>query len=196
MRTGAVFGIGARAVFLAAIAIVPAAAHEIVSQAKEPERPRTHILVEIQHPAKMIGFPAVCPGTSAEDDQSEIVCMAELYEAPVRVLDHLGGKRTKKWLNIRFTAHSFSAVWKKDRRFLLSVVPFEDNGQKGYFAYSWEWENDDGEFCIQEDSIGDTIEPYQKFYEGGRTMITGENNDSWSSGIILRCVKGTPSRSR
>lgn len=143
----------------------------------------SYLLVEIINPPKMIGIPKSCL-------DPDVSCLMELYEAPVRVIDHLGGAPTNRRLNIRFTAHSFHSVWKKDRRFLLSVFPFEDNGREGHFAFNWDWENENQEFCIEEDGLADTVEPIRKFYRSGRTFVTGEDDPDWYEGIRVRCVKG------
>jgi len=156
----------------------------------------SYLLVELLGRAKMVGYPAVCPGSSPDDDQSEIVCIAELYEAPARVIDHLGGAKTSRRLNIRFTAHSYNVVWKRNRRFLLSVIPFNDKGREGYFAFNWDWENDKREFCVLESGLSDTAEPLQKFFKNGRRHVTTEKDESWSEGLTIRCAKGRLGRRR
>lgn len=175
-------------------ALVFAAAPALAQEEAPP--PRSYLLVELLGPAKMIGYPAVCPGSSPDEDQSQLICMAELYEAPARVIQHLGGAQTEKRLNIRFTAHSFFAVWQKDVRFLLSVIPFEDKGRTGHFAYSWEWENDRGEFCIDAKHLDDLEPAFRDFYAAGRIRKARARDEDWERGYMIACAKGRRARGR
>ncbi len=156
----------------------------------------SYLLVQLTGKAKMIGYPAVCPGSSPDEDQSEIICLAELYEAPAHVLQHLGGAPTERRLTIRFTAHSFHAVWQKDVRFLLGVVPFEDKGATGHFAYFWDWEGDTGEFCRGANELDDLEAPIRDFYRSGRVRKASARDDDWERGWEIACVKGRPGRER
>lgn len=149
------------------------------------------LLVQITKPAKMIGYPAVCPGSSPEENQDEILCLAELYEAKVRVLRHLGGPKTVRHLTIRFTAHSFHAVWRKNVRFLLIVKPFEDKGNPGHFAHYWDWENEQRKFCKATDDVADwDAAPLKALYAAGKRRLTDENDDDWSENVEILCVTG------
>jgi hypothetical protein len=149
------------------------------------------LLVKISNPAKMIGYPAVCPGSTPEENQEEILCMAELYEAKVRVLRHLGGPKTDHYLTIRFTAHSFHAVWRKNVRFLLMVTPFEDKGSRGHFAFYWDWENGQRKFCKRTEHFADWEPvPMKSLYDAGKRRITGEDEEHWSENIEISCVTG------
>jgi hypothetical protein len=149
------------------------------------------LLVQISRPAKMIGFPAVCPGSSPEDKQDELICLAELYEAKVRVLRHLGGPETARYLTIRFTAHSFHAVWRKNVRFLLVVTPFEDKGNRGHFASYWDWENEQRKFCKATNDIADwNAVPMKALFAAGKRRITDADDEDWSENIEILCVTG------
>ena len=159
------------------------------SKETDAELVSSFVLVRLSGDAKMIGYPAVCPGTSPQEDQSQILCMAELYEAPVRVIRHLGGPRTDRALTIRFTAHSFYAVWRKDVRFLLSVVPFEDKGSTGHFAWQWDWENENGEFCKGTDALDDFPEAIGDFYRSGRVRKASRRDTDWETGYEIACVQ-------
>jgi hypothetical protein len=170
-----------------ALLLASAPARAIEGSAPDP----SSLLVKISKPAKMIGYPAVCPGSSPEENQEEILCMAELYEAKVRVLRHLGGTVTERYLTIRFTAHSFHAVWRKNVRFLLMVTPFEDKGNRGHFAYYWDWENEEREFCIGADEI-DALDPspLKSLYAAGKKKTANPDDQSWSEGSKIVCVTG------
>ena len=181
--------VGVHAAPREAVTIAPTAAPPL------PAEPST-LLVQLTGKAKMIGYPAVCPGSSADDNQSEIICMAELYEAPARVIQHLDGARTERRLTIRFTAHSFHAVWQKDVRFLLGVVPFEDKGATGHFAYFWDCEGDTGEFCRGAKELDDLAPPIRDFYRSGRVRKATARDADWERGWEIACVKGRPGRGR
>jgi hypothetical protein len=168
-----------------AAATVPAG-----SSAQAPVEPSA-LLVEVTSPAKFIGFPAVCPGSAPEENQEDLLCFAELYEAKVKVLRHLGGAPTERRLTIRFMAHSFHAVWQKDVRFLLVTRPFEDKGAKGHFASYWDWENDMGLFCVgQEAAATEDWEPLKRLYARGKKRVTKVDDDEWSKGSAILCVSG------
>ncbi len=152
--------------------------------------PQSYVLVELLRPAKMIGFPEVCPGSSADEDPSELLCFAELYEAPARVIQHLDGARTERRLNIRFTAHSFHAVWEKDVRFLLGVVPFEDKGRTGHFAFFWDWEDGNGEFCRGAKDMDAVAAPVRAFYLSGGIRKASARDTDWEPGWEIACAKG------
>jgi hypothetical protein len=163
------------------------------SHAGEPVKIQdSTLLVELLGNAKMIGFPASCPGTSLEEEQSEILCMAELYEAPARVLRRIDGAPTPRRLNIRFTAHSFHAVWDKHVRFLLVVRPFEDKGRRGHFAWYWDWENENGRFCktAEEVSHYDGL-AISRLYRSRKGRLIKRETDDWAEGAFVHCVKGT-----
>lgn len=150
------------------------------------------ILVELLGDAKMIGYPAVCPGSSPDESQDDIICMAELYEAPARVLRHIGGDKTPRRLNIRFTAHSFHAVWDKRVRFLLVVAPFEDKGRSGHFAHYWDWENEHGLFCQSTDMVERIGDSYvQRLYQTRPARQVESDTDDWSAGSLIHCIKGS-----
>jgi hypothetical protein len=155
-----------------------------------PPEPST-LLVRVTKAAKMIGYPAVCPGSSEDENQDEIICMAELYEARVHVLNNLGGPQTERDLTIRFTAHSFHVVWQKDVRFLLVVSPFEDNGATGYFAFRWDWDDEQGQFCEELDYVNSAeIEPIKRAFALGKVHIIGKDNDHYTQGSKLICITG------
>jgi hypothetical protein len=149
------------------------------------------LIVRLTSSAKMIGFPAVCPGTTPEEMNPDDICMAELYEARVRVLRNLGGTQTPRDLTIRFTAHSFHIVWQKGVRFLLVVSPFEDKGAKGHFAQYWDWEDENGQFCkdLSSHEKGDW-EPIKRAYALGKTRIVKKANKNWNEGAQIICING------
>ncbi len=149
------------------------------------------LLVRVTKTARMIGYPAVCPGTDPADAHEDDICMAELYEAKAHVLKNLGGPETVRDLTIRFTAHSFHVVWHKDVRFLLVVSPFEDKGAKGHFASYWDWENESGEFCRDSDAVlKEDWEPLMRAFSAGKKHITKADDTHWSLGTEVICITG------
>jgi hypothetical protein len=171
--------------------VVPASSVWAEDQANSaPPEPST-LLVSVTKAAKMIGYPAVCPGSSEDENQDEIICMAELYEARVHVLNNLGGPQTERDLTIRFTAHSFHAVWQKDVRFFLVVSRFEDKGATGYFAFRWDWEDEQGQFCEEPNYVNsEEIEPIKRAFVLGKVRIIGKDNDHYTQGSKLICITG------
>lgn len=181
---------------------LPALAQETTAQSQQEEAAissqegseaapeQSLLLVELLGRAKMIGFPAVCPGSSPEDDQSDMICLAELYEVPARVIKTVDGAETKRRLNIRFTAHSFNVFWKKDRRFLLAVVPFEDEGRTGHFAWYWDWEDENGEFCTGNASLEKADASIRDFYLSGHVRKASRRDENWEHGYEIACTQG------
>ncbi len=167
-----------------------ATASSEVGEEAEAAPQQSLLLVELLGPAKMVGFPAVCPGSSPEDDQSDMICLAELYEVPARVIKTVDGVKTKRRLNIRFTAHGYNVVWKKDRRFVLGVVPFEDEGRAGHFAWFWDWEDENGEFCTGNASLEKADASIRDFYRSGHVRKASRRDENWSRGYEIACTEG------
>jgi hypothetical protein len=173
--------------------VVPAssvwAGEQIHAAQSKPER--STLLVRVTKTAKMIGYPAVYPGTDPADMHDDDICMSELYEARVRVLTHVGGPQTERDLTIRFTAHSFHVVWQKDIRFLLVVSPFEDKGAPGHFASYWDWENRRHQFCKDTDSLR-RIDwaPIKRIYSFGKIRVIKKETDDWAEGAEIICITG------
>lgn len=149
------------------------------------------LLVEVSHPAKMIGYPAGCPGSSPEENQDEI-CLAELYQARVRVLRDFASGKASGNLTVRFTAHSFHAVWRKGVRFIVQLRPFEDKDKKGQFASFWDWEDKRGMFCRADREIKDSNfpPPVRKLFEAAPLRKLNRSTEEWSEGAEVRCITG------
>ena len=149
------------------------------------------LLVEVTKPAKMIGYPAVCPGSSPEEKLQDTICFAELYEARVRVLRDFGNGTAKSALTIRFTAHSFHAVWRKGVRLIVQLRPFEDKGKKGQFALFWDWEDKRGMFCQADREIKDfDLSPVRQLFEAAPLRNLKGSTEEWSEGAEIRCITG------
>ena len=154
-----------------------------------PPPPPALLLVEVVRPARYIGTPRIC---EEPDDNGDIpICLMELYEADVRVLRHYDGPYIDRRVTVRFTAHSFHAVWQRGVRFILAIRPFEDQGRNGHFANYWDWENEDGRFCKDVDTISRFGYPQlQHLYKRGRLRTIPRDTDDWSGGSIIRCITG------
>ncbi len=176
------WSIGAHAAPQEAVTAAPIASPALPADA-------SYLLVQLTGKVKWIGYPAVCPGSSPDEDQSGSICVAELFEAPARVIQHLGGAQTERRLTIRFTAHSFRRVWDKNVRFLLGVVPFDDKGATGHFAYFWHWEDGEGEFCRDTYELNDFAPPIRDFYRSGRIRKATARDDDLERGREIVCAK-------
>ena len=113
---------------------------EAMARNTEPAPEPTLMIVEFTQGAPMIGFPRGC-GDS--DDGS--ICLAEVYQGPVRVVRHLSGPRLGRRSLVRLTAHA--RRWRPGTRMLVATRPFEDQGTTGQFAIWWRSPEADGDFA-------------------------------------------------
>lgn len=109
------------------------------------------MIVEYRRQARMVGFPAVCPGDPPNLPPDDGLCMAELYEGPARVIRHLAGPPARLPGPLRLTAHA--RRWPAGTRLLVIARPFEDGGVKGTFAFWWQQPGRDGDFCLGKQQI-------------------------------------------
>jgi hypothetical protein len=124
------------------------------ADAQGDKRP-TLMFVEYRQPAKFVGLPNICPGSSPEENQDGIVCMAELYEGPARGLRHLSGPKLPRNMRLRTTAHSMHVFLRPGSLLLVAAQPFVDQGTEGVFAHWWRMADDDGRFCFREDELAE-----------------------------------------
>lgn len=113
------------------------------------------MFVEFRQPAKFIGFPKICPGSSPDENRDEQLCLAELYQGPAERLRHLSGPKTQRTMRLRTTAHSAHVFLRPGTFLLVAARPFEDQGTSGVFAYWWAMADDDGRFCLAESEIAE-----------------------------------------
>lgn len=113
------------------------------------------MFVEFRQPAKYIGVPKICPGSSPEENQDEILCVAELYQGPAERLRHLSGPKVPRNMRLRATAHSAYKFLRPGTLLLVAARPFEDQGTQGVFAHWWTMADDDGRFCFREDELAE-----------------------------------------
>lgn len=147
----------------------------------------TLVLAEVVRPARYIGIPRTC---FEPDENGEMpICMMEIYEADVRTLRHWSGPEVPARMTVRFTAHSAHAVWQRGTRFVLQLRPFEDAGRSGLFASYWDWEDRNGEFCNQDETIARLPPDIGAIYRRGHQRIIARDTDEWSAGVI-RCATG------
>ena len=91
-----------------------------------------------------VGIPVGC-------ENPETICLAELYEGPMRVLQHLSGPSIQSGQILRYSRHG--QYIKPRVRLVVAVRPFEDNGTKGYFAFWWERPVEPGKYCVTVDQF-------------------------------------------
>jgi hypothetical protein len=168
-------------------ASAPAAEAPQSQSAVQPEP--SLMLAQVVNPARMIGTPRIC---TEPDENGEIpICFMELYEADMLVLRQWSGPPIPRRVRIRFTAHSFHAVWRRDVRFILRTQPFTDQGLSGHFAFYWDWEDDRGRFCEgTEDLSRPEYESLRPIYAHGRRITVQRDNAEDNAGAQITCITG------
>ena len=130
---------------------------EAMARTPEPAPEPTLMIVEFTSGAPMIGFPAHCPGAPPDEPASESICLAEVYQGPVRVVRHLSGPRLGRRSLVRLTAHA--RRWRAGTRMIVATRPFEDQGTTGQFAVWWQSPEADGDFCMTEEDLAQGGDP-------------------------------------
>ncbi len=130
------------------VTLLPAASASAQESVSEP----TLMVVELPRGARFIGFPRRCPGDTEEEPEGseESLCLAELYEGWATRVRHVSGPRLAYRSRLRLTAHAKS--WPPGTRLLVAVLPFQDQGVSGRFAYWWDPPAAGDDYC---QAIGD-----------------------------------------
>jgi hypothetical protein len=154
-------------------------------QAEESVSEPTVMVVEFPRGARFVGFPSRCPG--ATDDQEAEMCLAELYEGGAINIRHVAGPRIEHRFRLRLTAHARS--WPPGTRMLVAVLPFEDRGVTGRFAYWWDLPAAGDAFC-------QTVEDLQRWPDGAvrQAFMRGFRRRFRPAGYVetadFRCIRG------
>lgn len=160
---------------------------EAMAQIIEPAPEPTLMIVEFPSGAPVIGLPARCPGAPPDEPANESICLAELYQGPVRVVRHLSGPRLGRGLLVRLTAHA--RRWRPGTRMIVATRPFEDQGTAGQFAIWWLSPEADGDFCLAEEDLAQGGDPVliQAFGQGYRRNF---RPSGYVERADFRCIRG------
>jgi hypothetical protein len=122
-----------------------------VAIAAEPAKPMdsqpTVMIVEFE--PKYVGMPVSCGDPDEEGNPT--ICLAELYEGPVRVLRHLSGPAIPSGQILRYSHHG--QFINPRIRLIVAARPFEDKGTKGYFAFWWDRPTEPGSYCVTDEEL-------------------------------------------
>lgn len=143
------------------------------------------MFVEFRQPAKFIGFPKICPGSSPDENPDEVICPAELYQGPAMRLRHLSGPKTPRNMRLRTTAHSAHVYLRPGNLLLVAARPFDDQGTRGIFAHWWTMADEKGRFCLPENDLAEL--GLAKYW--GRAKLWVEDGPYVKDPIRRRCLK-------
>lgn len=129
-------------------AALPVVAMLVAVEHAEPPPKVAVLVVEFEAESKFIGLPEVCPGSDPNEARADEVCTAELYDAPVRVVRHIGGARLSGH-SLRFPGHALRV--RQGARMLVLAQPWKS----GWLFASW-WDRPDarGEVCLDAEQAG------------------------------------------
>lgn len=122
---------------------LPAAAMLLAAPGADPPPEFAVLVVEFRDDSKFGGFPKVCPGGSPGEGNEDSICIAELYDAPVRLLRRISGPSKVTGWRLRFTAHALRVH--VGARML--VMAYRWDGDR-LFAPWWELPDERGEVCL------------------------------------------------
>lgn len=161
-------------------ALALAAALPSVDAADPPET--AVLLVEFQSDARFIGFPQHCPGATADEDASpEMICTAELWEAPTYVVRQIGGARSVYGDRLRYTAHAFRIP--AGVRLLVRAYKMPD--APGMFAFWWRAPDENGEICLDA-AEATALDIEARWLKWRARTIIGEGD---GKAYPMRCLK-------
>jgi len=121
--------------------------------AEQPAAGFTVMIVELPQGTRFIGVPARCAGVDPDEDPAEIICFAELYQGPARVVRHIAGPRVTGRRLLRLIAHHMPR--KPETQLLVATRPFEDKGTRGDFAAWWSRPAENGDYCEARESVAE-----------------------------------------
>lgn len=160
-----------------------------VAAQEEGASMRSFSVIRLLERPEYVGPPAVCPGSSPQDDPTRVICTASLYQARVSLARLLGDEEIERRFTLRFTASAEWINWVRGTKALVATRPFEDKGTEGHFAYWWNWENQEGRFCEGEEFVAKSPAPLRDFYREGKVITAPEDDEEWSAGYSYVCVR-------
>lgn len=125
---------------------LPAAAMLLAGQQEAEASPPPEfavLVVEFGGVAKFAGVPKVCPGDDSGEASEDDICVAEVYDVPVRTVRRISGPPKVAGRMLRYTAHNLYGP--AGRRLLVKVFPW----RPGWLVAGW-WDLPDerGEVCL------------------------------------------------
>lgn len=122
---------------------LPAAAMLLAAPSADPPPEFAVLVIEFREVAKFAGFPKVCPGTAPGQASEDDLCIAELYDVPVRTVRRISGSPKVAGRMLRYTAHNLYAP--PGRRLLVQAFPWK---RDWLVAGWWEMPDEHGEICL------------------------------------------------
>lgn len=174
---------GPALVAAAALSVWPAAAPP---QTGQPVPEPTVMIVEFPEGAPMIGFPRRCPGAPADEDDSEWICLAELYQGRIEIIRHLSGPRARRGEFVRLTAHARN--WYPGLQMIVATVPFRDGGITGRFAWWWHLPEANDDFCLPTEELPGSEEHIRRAFESG--YLRRFKPFGYIERVEARCIRG------
>lgn len=173
-------------VIAAAIALAAPAPVAAAQAAQGPEP--SVMIVEFPRGAPMIGFPHFCPGSSPDEDQSEIICLAELYQGRIRTVRHMSGPPVARGTRLRLTAHARPLA--RGTRMIVATYPFRDGEVSGQFAFWWALPEENGDFCVAAQTLDEWPDsPVRRTFERA-SYRRHFRADGYVEAADFRCVSG------
>lgn len=125
------------------VGALPAVAMLFAAPSTEPPPEFAVLVVEFREVAKFAGFPKVCPGTAPDEASEDDLCIAELYDAPIRVVRRISGPPKIVGRKLRYTAHNLYGP--PGRRLLAEVWLWK---REWLVAAWWDLPDERGEVCL------------------------------------------------
>lgn len=112
-------------------------------QVAQPPPEFAVLVVEFGGVAKFAGEPKVCPGADPSEASEDDLCIAEVYDVPVRTVRRISGSPKVAGRALRYTAHNLYGP--AGRRLLVKAFPWK----RGWLVAGW-WRlpNERGEVCL------------------------------------------------
>ena len=122
---------------------LPEMAMLAAAQSAEPPPEFAVLVVEFRSVAKFAGIPKVCPGADPGKASEDDICIAELYDVPVRTVRRISGPPKVEGRNLRYTAHNLNGP--EGRRMLVMAYPWK---REWLVAGWWNIPDERGEVCL------------------------------------------------
>jgi hypothetical protein len=122
---------------------LPVAAMLFATPGADPPPEFAVLAIEFREVATFAGFPKVCPGTAPGEASEDDLCIAELYDVPVRMVRRISGPPRVAGRMLRYTAHNLYGP--AGRRLLVQAFLWK---RDWLFAGWWEMPDERGEVCL------------------------------------------------